>query len=224
MAQQQPTFNGWLMYLNSTKLNKKFSLHFDAQLRSNAQVKHLQTLIVRPGINFAVKRNLTATLGYAFVENRRAVGRIAGLAPEHRIWEQLLFNHPLGFTRLTHRLRLEQRFISNVFLRDNSLDHQGNVFANRIRYFFRDVIPFSGKKQFNKGYFAGIQNEIFINIGDKSHVNRKYFDQNRAYISVGYRFNPKFDIDAGYLNQYITGRGNLFTNNHVLQLAAYHRL
>jgi hypothetical protein len=65
MAQQQPTFNGWLMYLNSTKLNKKFSLHFDAQLRSNAQVKHLQTLIVRPG----------------------SISRLNGILPQH--WDML---------------------------------------------------------------------------------------------------------------------------------------
>ena len=139
------------------------------------------------------------------------------LGPPHPIIDGLFADSP-------RKKGTGERFISNVFVRDNSLDHQGNVFANRIRYFFRDVIPFSGKKQFTKGYFAGIQNEIFINIGDKSHVNRKYFDQNRAYLSVGYRFNPKFDLDIGYLNQYITGRGNLFTNNHALQLAIYNRL
>jgi hypothetical protein len=221
---QEPAFNGWLMVMNTTKLNKQFSFYFDGQFRSSNQVKQLQTLILRPGVNFSINPNITATLGYAFIENRRSLAGISGLAPEHRIWEQLQLNHPVGFTRLNHRLRLEQRFISNIYTSNNSLHHHGNVFASRVRYFLRDIIPFNGHKKFTKGYYTALQNEIFINIGDKSDVNRKYFDQNRAYIALGYRFSPKLDLEAGYLNQYISGRDRLFNNNHNLQLAIYNRL
>jgi hypothetical protein len=221
---QEPTFNGWLMFMNTTKLDRQFSFYFDGQFRSNNQVKQIQTLILRPALNFSITPNITASLGYAFVENRRSLSGISGLAPEHRIWQQLQLNHPVAFTRLNHRLRLEQRFISNIYTSNNSLNHHGNVFANRVRYFFRDIIPLNGHKRFTKGYFAALQNEIFINIGDKSHVNRKYFDQNRAYVAFGYRFSTKLDLEAGYLNQYISGRDKLFNNNHILQLAIYNRL
>ena len=72
--------------------------------------------------------------------------------------------------------------------------------------------------------FGAVQNELFLNFGDKSAVNGKTFDQNRAYAAVGYRFCPEFDLEAGYLNQYVTQRNDNFVNAHVLQVAAYLRL
>ncbi|WP_366206523.1 hypothetical protein [Flavihumibacter sp. CACIAM 22H1] len=35
---------------------------------------------------------------------------------------------------------------------------------------------------------------------------------------------PSLDLEIGYLNQYVNGRGSAFTNNHVAQLAVYTRL
>jgi hypothetical protein len=132
--------------------------------------------------------------------------------------------HPVAFTTLNHRFRLEQRFISKSAAINNSLETYGNNFANRFRYFFRDIVPFNGKKNFTKGAFAGLQNEIFINIGDKSSVNKKYFDQNRAYLALGYRFSRELDVEIGYLNQYISGLNQAFSNNHNIQFALYIRL
>lgn len=221
---QQNAFNGWLGLFNTYKVNEKIGISFDAQFRSNAQVKQFQTIILRPGINFNFNKNVFAALGYALVESRRTIGNVSALAPEHRIWEQLQASHPVGFTRLTHRFRLEQRFISRAVVQNNALHTSGNVFANRFRYFVRDIIPFSMSRKFVKGFYAALQNEVFINIGDQSHVNGKYFDQNRAYVSTGYRFSPMLDAETGYLNQYVEGAKNAFSNNHILQITAYIRL
>jgi len=48
------------------------------------------------------------------------------------------------------------------------------------------------------------------------------FDQNRAYLAVGYRFSKAFDVEAGYLNQTINSASNNIMNN-VAQLALYTR-
>jgi hypothetical protein len=217
-------FGGWIMVLNSYKINNSLTAYFDGQYRTNNQFKNLQTLILRPGLQYTLRKNINATLGYAFIENRRTMGGLSGYAPEHRIWEQLHVMHRVGFTSLNHRLRLEQRFITKTTVYNNSLHHGDITSANRFRYFFRDIIPFSGIRSFKRGAFAALQNEIFINIGDKSSVNGKYFDQNRAYGALGYRFSPKFDLEAGYLNQYISGQNKSFTNNHNIQVASYIRL
>jgi hypothetical protein len=55
-------------------------------------------------------------------------------------------------------------------------------------------------------------------------VNGETFDQNRAYVAVGYRFSARFDLEAGYLNQYIDHRNDNFSNVHVAQVAGYLRL
>jgi hypothetical protein len=65
---------------------------------------------------------------------------------------------------------------------------------------------------------------VFLNIGDKSPVNGKFFDQNRFYLALGYRVNPKFDLEAGYMNQYVSGSNDNISRAHILQLATYLRL
>jgi len=72
--------------------------------------------------------------------------------------------------------------------------------------------------------FAALQDEVFLNLGNSDVTNGKFFDQNRFYLAIGYRLNEWYDVEAGYLNQYISGRDDRFTNNHVVQLAGYIRL
>ena len=130
----------------------------------------------------------------------------------------------MHYGTLAHRLRLEQRFIPKPVVLNNELKKDGNVYANRLRYFIRNVTPLVPWPADGKAPFLALQNEVFVNMGDKSAVNREFFDQNRAYIALGYRFHKKFDVEAGYMNQYINGRGKTFTNNHIVQIATYVRL
>ena len=221
---QQSNVSGWLASFNTIRLKGPLSLHFDGQLRSTDQVKQVQTILLRPGLNYHINKQFVASLGYAYIGNRRTVDMVDGLAPEHRIWQQLLIAYPIGVVSLSHRFRLEQRFISRSFVQNNSLETDGYDYANRVRYFARGIIPFNGEKGFQKGMFAALQNEIFVNFGDKRTVNGKFFDQNRAYAAVGYRLKPAVDLEAGYMNQYVSGRQSAFTNNHIIQIAIYTRL
>ena len=112
----------------------------------------------------------------------------------------------------------------------------GHREAHRLRYFFRGIIPLSAQTDgmasagpaksaaFTKGFFAAVQNEIFFNLGDKTAVNGKVFDQNRVLLAGGYRLSKQFDMELGYMNQYISGAGSNSTNNHIVQLATYVRL
>lgn len=223
MANAQSQFSGWVANFSTFKLSNKFSIHFDGQLRSTDQLEHISTLLLRTGLNVHVKKNMIATAGYAYIHNRRVISNVSGYAPEHRLWQQFIVSHPIAGTTLSHRFRLEQRFISKSVVEDNELKNEGNVFANRIRYFFRGLIPIGGKLQPGRPFF-GVQNEVFVNLGDKSGVNGEFFDQNRVYLSFGFRASTELDLEVGYLNQYINGRNDAFTNNHIVQVAAYLRL
>lgn len=223
-AYTQTQFCGWLASFNTVKLNKKFSLHLEAQLRSTDKIEGIQTLLLRGGLNYHPRKNMVATAGYGFIHNRRSAAGAIGYVPEHRIWEQFIISHPIGFISLSHRFRLEQRFISKHIVNNGELEHDSYAYSNRFRYFFRGIVPFSGKKDFAQGTFGSFQNEVFLNIGDNSMVNGKLFDQNRLYFSLGYRFSKRFDAELGYMNQYISGSNNATTNNHILQCATYLRL
>lgn len=220
----QSTFTGWLASFNTFKTGKKTSIHTDVQLRSTDEIKQVQTILIRPGLNVRLNKYLTITAGYAFVGNKRIVSNVSGFVTEHRIWEQLLVNHKLKTVLVTHRFRLEQRFIPKTIVVNNELEKDGSVYANRFRYFIRGMLPFRKEPVFKKGMFAALQNEVFLNFGDVSNVNNETFDQNRVYIALGYRLSPRFDLETGYLNQYINGKNKAFTNNHVVQLAGYLRL
>lgn len=220
----QTNFTGWLASFNTFKTGKKTSIHTDVQLRSTDEIKQVQTLLIRSGLNVHLNKHITLTAGYAFIHNKRIISNIAGFVPEHRIWEQLLINHKLKNIAVSHRFRAEQRFIGKAVVVNNDIGSDGSLYANRFRYFIRNVLPLKKEPVFKQGVFAALQNEVFLNFGDNSDVNNESFDQNRFYFAAGYRLNAAFDIEAGYMNQYINGRGKAFTNNHIIQLAGYLRL
>ena len=219
----QTQFSGWLASFNTFKLNNKFSVHFDAQLRSTDELKAVQTILLRPGLNFHLSKNWMLTGGYAYISNRRSVAGVSGLLPEHRIWQQALVNHKWKNIAIAHRFRFEERFISKATEVNDNLETDGFDPAYRFRYFLRGIIPFSKGKVFSQGPFFALQNEVFLNTGDRSAVNGKTFDQNRLYTAIGYRLPGKIDLEAGYMNQYTSTRSS-FTNNHIAQIAVYKRL
>ncbi|MDB5126108.1 DUF2490 domain-containing protein, partial [Mucilaginibacter sp.] len=82
--------------------------------------------------------------------------------------------------------------------------------------------PFKKTEVFTRGPFLGLQNEIFANVQNNHKVNNHFFDQNRAYVAVGYRLHKKADIEIGYLNQFVQQVSSSYFN-HVLQAAIYTR-
>lgn len=220
----QSQFSGWVASFNTIKIGDKTSLHTDVQLRSTDEWKKAQTFLFRPGINFHLNKKIILSAGYAYISNRRVVSNVTGYLPEHRIWEQLMINHKIKNTSVTHRFRIEQRFLPRVIVQSNQLETDGFVMAGRFRYFIRNILPFKKEPSFRKGFFAALQNEVFVNIGNKNNVNSEFFDQNRLYIAAGYRLNSKTDLEIGYMNQYVNGSGSQKTRNHILQLAGYLRL
>lgn len=221
----QVQFSGWLASFNTFSVTKKLSIHFDAQLRSSDDLAAVQTVLLRPGLNVHLSKQVVLTGGYAYIANRRTVANLSSLLPEHRIWQQAVLNHKSGTAAVAHRLRFEERFLSNAVVNNNRLETDGYSQAFRLRYFVRGIVPLVASKPsgFSKGPFFALQNEVFLNTGNKTAVSGKSFDQNRLYTAIGYRLPGKVDLEAGYMNQYVVGRTG-FTNNHIAQLAVYKRL
>jgi len=222
-VQAQVQFSGWLASFNTFKINNRFSIHFDGQLRSTDELQSVQSIILRPGLNVHVGKKLVLTGGYAYIPNRRTIGDLSELLAEHRIWQQAQYNHKFKTVAVAHRFRFEERFLPRPSLSGNELNTDGFDQAFRFRYFIRNILPLNGQQTFSKGLFFALQNEIFLNTGNKSSVNGKAFDQNRLYTAIGYRLPGKIDLEAGYMNQYISTRTS-FVNNHIAQIAVYKRL
>lgn len=205
---------GWMFFLNNTKLSEKWGAYVDVQVRSADDFAYVRNILFRPGITYYINGKNEVTLGYLLNETfTRVDGAAHNNFTEHRIWEQYVLKHKIKTISASHRFRLEQRFAETASGND--------VFAQRFRYFFRFIIPLQkGIQNFEKGVFAAVQNEVFLNIHNKENFNNHLFDQNRAYAALGYRVSKSLDIEAGYLNQSSKGSANNTVNN-VIQIAVY---
>lgn len=211
-AQTRQEQSGWFFFMNTTKFNEKWGLHADVQVRSHDNWNGVRSVLIRPGLTYYIQPNQNATLGYLYTPT---IPQDGATLTEHRIWEQYIISHKAFTGSLSHRFRLEQRFIEKA--------GDQRVFAQRLRYFFRHIQPLKRDENgFTKGPFAALQNEVFANIHNQKNTNNHFFDQNRAYIAAGYRFSKKFDAEAGYMNVFAKG-ATANTVNNVVQLALYTR-
>nr|WP_068887569.1 DUF2490 domain-containing protein [Pedobacter panaciterrae] len=216
LAQTLQQNSGWLFFMNTTKINNKWGAHLDVQLRTADNWDYLRNFMFRPGLTYYINNKNEVTLGYLLNESFTQLKGASDLKlTEHRIWQQYIYKHKISTILTSHRFRTEQRFIER-----NAAD---DLFSQRFRYFVRFILPLEkGQQNFEKGPFAALQNEVFLNLQNKNQLNGHVFDQNRAYAAAGYRFSKKFDLEAGYLNQTSKGLNNS-TMNHAIQLALYTR-
>ena len=219
---QSPQFSGWAASFNTFRLSDRFSLHFDGQLRSTDQLEQVGSILLRPGLNFHLNKSVVFTVGHLFNLARRNSAGVSALLTEHRPWQQVIINKKIKKLAMAHRFRFEERFIPRPQVSGDGLKANGYDQAFRFRYFIRNLIPLTSATAFTAGPFFALQNELFLNTGDKSAVNGKTFDQNRLYGAIGYR-KGKMDYEVGYMNQYTNTRTS-FVNNHIVQLAVYKRL
>ena len=222
-AQTKHENSAWFVVVNSTKFNPKIGLTLDLQFLSANHLAYLKNFLFRIGFSYYIDKQNSITTGYfqnqSFSQND--VIPYPGALPlknplyEHQIWEQYIRMHKINSVFAMHRFRLEQRFIERNGAED--------FFTQRFRYFIRMIKPLQKKDEtFKKGAFIALQDEVFLNIQNKAELNGSLFDQNRVYVATGYRFSPRFDIDAGYVKQIKHGAKNN-TVNDIVQLVLYTR-
>ncbi|MCX2475116.1 DUF2490 domain-containing protein [Pedobacter sp. MC2016-05] len=214
-AQTQYQNSGWFMFVNNTKFNQKWGLHFDVQVRSADDWGYVRNTLVRPALQYFINKDHNVALGYLWqTTQNKAEGVSNTFLHEHRIFEQYIFSHKLSSIFASHRVRVEQRFIGRA---------KEDVFSQRFRYFFRLIQPLQKTAEsFDKGMFVVLQNEVFLNFQNKEKINNSVFDQNRLYLAGGYRFSKKVDLEVGYMNQAVKNFTN-HTNNSIVQFAVYTR-
>jgi hypothetical protein len=205
--------NSWLMYFGDHPLKGRWGIHAEAQLRRSDLGLRWQQLLVRSGINYQLNRYTTLTLGYGFI-NSYPYGDAPAIAgfPENRIYQQVWVRHAVGWLKLQHRARLEQRFVRVPVPEPQSPNDW--AFRQRFRYMLRADIPLPVSKRF----YIGLYDEFFLNFG--SHRGPRYFDQNRAYGALGMRLGKFEKFEIGYLHQYIP-KPTIAEHNHTLQVALF---
>jgi len=207
----------WLGYYNSINLNTKWSINSDIQFRTRNELKDYSQALIRSDLSYKVKDRLTISVGLAHFryfltkEKTRA---------EWRLWQELKLIDKIGNCRLTHRLRVEQRFNETVKNSEATNDYQFNF---RFRYRFDLRYPILKEKELGNNWYAIIGNEIIINAGNI--ISNNYFDQDRLYAVVNYEINKKISLQLQYMHIWQqASNGFTLNSNEVLRFNIYHTI
>lgn len=211
--------HGWIMYFGDHKFSKRWGVHAEAQWRRADVVASPQQLLLRTGLNYHFSPQAFATVGYCFVETYPYGEQpVRATFPEHRIWEQVQLRSAYGRFEVVNRFRLEQRFQQLPVAAAGGTYAPGDaVYTARMRHLVRVSVPFKGKTIEDRSLYVSAYDEPFVSFGDAVGLN--IFDQNRAYVALGYKIARWGRLEVGYLNQKVfKADGVRVENNHTLQV------
>ena len=172
----------------------------DVQLRLGFSSPTQTALLVRPGLGYRVRDDMTVWVGYLWAPGwRDGVQTLS----EHRLWQQWTWDlaHGSG-AKFQVRSRFEQRFAS------------GDV-GLRFRQFFRAQTAPLG------GFLLVAWDEIFLAFNDTRFGQRAGFDQNRLFVGVARKLNSRLRVEAGYFNQVLPRPGVPSPMRHAVALNVF---
>lgn len=170
--------------------------------------------MVRAGLLRTIASGVRVGGGYAYVASQ-PYGEAPAATPtrEHRVWQQLLFNHRAGALALSHRYRLEQRWLANVTTDPGTSEKETGPYSyqNRLRYQVRAHGDLPAVKLGSRKVMGFVYDELFIPFGHADPDLR--IAQNRLGAGVGLPLSSKQRLDVGYMHLY-----NALTGPHVNEI------
>jgi hypothetical protein len=182
---QASDLGNWMIYFGDKKIDTKWNWHHEVQYRNFNFIGDIEQLLLRTGIGYNLsENNNNLLLGYAFIYSEPYVGNTDEKTrfSEHRTYQQFITRQFFGRFSIQHRYRFEQRFFEDDF----------NL---RLRYFLSINVALNRKQLQDKTAYLSIYNEIFLN------TEGEYFDRNRLYGGIGYRFSQTVRCEVGVMNQ-----------------------
>lgn len=173
----------WYMLDGTHEIADKWSLKTGFHLRTFEVYDNLNLLFYYSGVNYKPNSKTTVTIGYCYLDIDRTYA-IAGESHlyENRPYGQISYKHQILNLPITHRLRLEHRFLN--------YNHDHNI-LHRFRYRLGSNINLSER------VFFYINEELFINTKDD------IFTENRLGTGFGLVISKANTIKIGYLNHEI---------------------
>lgn len=181
----QNDIGSWNVININFKVNEKWNVFSEAQLRSLSFYDQFHYYEYKTGFTYKITPIFSATTGIGSYNTFSEGGNfeLPIQNQEIRTWVQINMKNPLDFLTFEHRYRAEQRFTSNGY-------------RNRFRYRLAATVPLNSKKIQPKTFYALIWNEIFFT--DKE----PFFERNRFFIGGGYEFSKNIAFQLGYIHQF----------------------
>jgi hypothetical protein len=157
---------------------------------------------VRTGIGYNLsENNNNILLGYGFIQSHiYDTGGARIRRNEHRIFQQFLNRHNFNTYFLQHRIRIEERFLSDDF-------------RMRFRYFLSVIKPLNKRNLIKNAIYLSAYNEIFMN------AEKSVFDRNRLYGGLGLCINDYLRVETGFMSQMLKDN-----NQSQMQIILYNNI
>jgi hypothetical protein len=170
--------------------------YFELQGRTRDGVSALDQLLIRPAIGYDLTSRSSLWGGYGYTPSFPADSDVS---TENRLWQQYLWAGPGLGSALQWRSRLEERWM------------EGN---DRVAWRYRQFLRLArnlGSTQGSPTFVAYDEFKFHLNDTIRTAAG---FDQNRAFIGVGFQAGKDARLEVGYLNQVIKGSPDRM--NHIL--------
>ena len=209
----------WLGYFNQTRFTNKSGVWLDLHLRFTGNyIDHKALSIARTGYTYYLSDQVKLTAAYAYATRYSTTG--GPDVTEHRPWQQIQWSEKKNWFTMMQWIRLEERFRRKVAAGELTDEFSFNY---RIRYNMAFTIPLKGKQVVAKTPFLFVNNEVMINFGKQIVYN--HFDQNRAFVGLGYQFTSHLNAQLGYMYVFQQlADGNKYLNINAIRLFVFHNL
>ncbi|UWX60484.1 DUF2490 domain-containing protein [Chryseobacterium oranimense] len=188
-AQSRDNYNMWFQYLMSARLTDKSTLTALSQYRSFDLAYDTRLFLVSAYVDYEIANEVKPAAGFMFlVLDSYKSDNSKKERYEKRPFQQVTMGGNIGRTSVSHRFRVEERFISNP-----------NDFIVRLRYLISLRIPFNRAGEKEKLYGI-LKNEIRMNV-----VKDEPFDSNRLTAGIGVKVGKNSAIEVAFINQLETG-------------------
>ncbi|KFF22925.1 DUF2490 domain-containing protein [Chryseobacterium sp. JM1] len=188
-AQSRDNYNMWFQYLMSARLTDKSTLTALSQYRSFDLAYDTRLFLVSAYVDYEVANEVKPAAGFMFlVLDSYKTDNSKKQRYEKRPFQQVTLGGNIGRTSVSHRFRVEERFISNP-----------DEFIVRLRYLISLRIPFNRKGEKEKLYGI-LKNELRMNV-----VKEDPFDSNRLTAGLGIKVGKNSAIEVAFINQLETG-------------------
>ena len=203
---------GWYYQIGSFRLSDRFSLSDEIHVRRAGVFKTWQQFLFRPSINYHLNEQAKATVGYTLIRTY-PYGQwpVNGVDPENNVCGQFQLNSSMGKLKITHPLRLEERWIGRFMGNEDQIS--GYAHAARFRYRITGKILLSKKSDHWAMKFFS---ETWLNLS-AFHLPVG-FNQQWLAAAIDYRPVPSTTLELGLLNQWLNRGNSRFENNLAIQL------
>nr|WP_299383144.1 DUF2490 domain-containing protein [Allomuricauda sp.] len=179
---EESVSGSWLEFSGTGKIHQDWSIPIAGIMRHHDLFETYDFSFVRTGISYHFNTSSILTGGIAYVNSKSyTADEHTALTTQFWLYSEYCLNTNFGKNKVSHRGRLENRWITN---------NDGTRFNNRLRYRLQFTRSLHGKT------FVKSFNELFVSL------DGHWFNQNRFYLGIGRELSPNLKIDIGYLKNH----------------------